>query len=59
VSFLARVVQMLRLMVGVPDYARYVAHRRAHHPGEAVLTRAEFVAASQEKRFTADKPRCC
>ena len=57
--FVARLIEMLRLMVGVPDYARYVAHRRARHPGEAVLTRAEFVAASQERRFTADKPRCC
>ena len=59
-SVFARLVEMLRLMVGVPDYARYVAHRRARHPGEPVMTRAEFVAASQRKRFAADKaPRCC
>ena len=57
--FFARLIETLRLMVGVPDYARYVAHRRERHPGEPVLTRAEFVAASQQRRFTADKPRCC
>ena len=59
-SLFARFVEMLRLMVGVPDYARYVAHRRARHPGEPVMTREEFVASSQTRRFASGKaPRCC
>ena len=59
-KLLARLVEMLRLMVGVPDYARYVAHRRERHPGEPVMTRAAFVAASQQRRFGSEgPPRCC
>jgi uncharacterized short protein YbdD (DUF466 family) len=27
-----------RLMVGVPDYETYVAHRRANHPNERIMT---------------------
>lgn len=55
----ARLAQTLRLMVGVPDYARYVAHRHERHPGEPVLTRAEFIAERQRARYGADTPRCC
>ena len=58
-SLWSRVVETRRLMVGVPDYARYVAHRRARHPGEPVLTRAAFVAERQRARYGADRPRCC
>lgn len=51
-----------RLMVGVPDYASYVAHRRAAHPGEPVMTRTEFHRERMERRFGggADRiGRCC
>ena len=27
-----------RLMVGVPDYETYVAHRRAKHPDQPIMT---------------------
>ena len=27
-----------RLMIGVPDYETYVAHRRANHPQEPVMS---------------------
>ena len=58
-TFFVRLIETLRLMIGVPDYARYVAHRRARHPGEPLLTRAEFVAQRQKARYGADTPRCC
>jgi uncharacterized short protein YbdD (DUF466 family) len=57
-----RLVETLRLMVGVPDYRRYVEHRRARHAGEPVLTEAEFIAQRQAARYGegADStPRCC
>ena len=38
-------------MVGVPDYATYVAHRRSKHPGEPVMSRAEFVRERTERRL--------
>lgn len=56
-----RLVETFRLMVGVPDYERYVAHRRERHPGEPVLSREAFVEQRQRARFGAadSPPRCC
>lgn len=51
-----------RLMVGVPDYDGYVAHRRAAHPGEPVMSRADFHRNRIEKRFGGGSEgisRCC
>jgi uncharacterized short protein YbdD (DUF466 family) len=39
------------LMVGVPDYDRYVAHMRERHPGQEPLTREAFVRARMEARY--------
>lgn len=39
------------LMVGVPDYERYVAHMRAAHPELAPLTREAFVRGRMEARY--------
>ena len=47
-----------RLMVGVPDYDVYLRHRAAAHPGEPVMSRAEFYAERAEKRF-GGVSRCC
>jgi uncharacterized short protein YbdD (DUF466 family) len=30
-----------RLMIGVPDYDTYVAHRRANHPDQPIMTYVE------------------
>jgi uncharacterized short protein YbdD (DUF466 family) len=58
-----RAVQTGRLMVGVPDYETYVAHRRQHHPGEPVMTYEEFFRERQNVRYGADpgkgRFRCC
>ena len=51
-----------RLMVGVPDYDAYLAHRRAEHPGKPAMSRREFFADRAERRFGggADRiGRCC
>ncbi|MDO9381397.1 MAG: YbdD/YjiX family protein [Hyphomicrobiaceae bacterium] len=51
-----------RLMIGVPDYETYVAHRSATHPGEPVMTYAEFFRERQDSRYGAKGgkiSRCC
>jgi uncharacterized short protein YbdD (DUF466 family) len=51
-----------RLMVGVPDYEAYVAHRKAQHPGEPLMTYAEFFRERQDTRYGAKGgkiSRCC
>jgi uncharacterized short protein YbdD (DUF466 family) len=55
-------VQTARLMVGIPDYDTYVAHRRAHHPGEPVMSYTEFFRERQQARYGGAGgriSRCC
>ncbi|ACO73670.1 YbdD/YjiX family protein [Laribacter hongkongensis] len=46
-----RMAQTARLMVGVPDYANYLAHMRDHHPDHPVLSEAAFHRAAIEARY--------
>ncbi|MES2918798.1 MAG: YbdD/YjiX family protein [Pseudomonadota bacterium] len=39
------------LMVGVPDYDRYVEHMRVQHPEQEPMTREAFVRARMEARY--------
>ena len=51
-----------RLMIGVPDYETYVAHRRAKHPDQPIMTYVEFFRERQEARYAIGKGRfraCC
>ncbi|WP_051013278.1 YbdD/YjiX family protein [Methylocystis sp. SC2] len=51
-----------KLMVGQGDYDAYVAHVRARHDGEAIMTRDEFFCARKNARFGASGERafrCC
>ncbi len=50
----------VEVMVGLPDYERYVAHVRATHPDGDVLSRDAFFRARQEARFgSGGGLRCC
>ncbi|HEX9954671.1 MAG TPA: CstA-like transporter-associated (seleno)protein [Allosphingosinicella sp.] len=58
----AQAARTARLMVGVPDYETYAAHRRAEHPGEPIMTRTEFHCERTERRFGGGPDRigrCC
>jgi len=58
----SRAVRTARLMVGIPDYDNYVAHRRAQHPGEPVMSHVEFFRERQNARYACEKGRfkgCC
>lgn len=51
-----------RLMVGVPDYETYVAHRRTQHPDQPIMTYVEFFRERQQARYDVSKGRmrgCC
>jgi uncharacterized short protein YbdD (DUF466 family) len=48
-----------RLCVGVPSYEHYLAHRRSAHPGEPVLSYAEFCRDRLEARYARGAQRCC
>lgn len=49
-----------RLMVGLPDYEAYLARRRAAHPDEPAMSRAEFHRERTERRYRNGMTgRCC
>jgi uncharacterized short protein YbdD (DUF466 family) len=54
--------QTARLMVGVPDYETYVAHRRANHPGQPIIELHGIFSERQQARYAVSKGRfrgCC
>ena len=56
---LHRVAAILRRVIGVPDYERYVAHMRATHPECGLMTAEEFARESMERRYSTPGSRCC
>ena len=48
-----------RLMCGVPDYDRYVAHMRRRHPDQQPMGYLEFFRSRQEARYGNGRARCC
>jgi len=60
VRWLRSALAVLRQIVGAPDYQRYLAHQRAHHPGRAPLSPREYYADFVRWRFGSGAPtRCC
>ena len=55
---LRRALRALHVIVGAPDYERYLAHARDRHPGTTPLSRAEFERGALEAR-TRPGARCC
>jgi uncharacterized short protein YbdD (DUF466 family) len=49
----------VRRIIGAPDYAAYVRHVRAHHPGLEPLGEREFVAERLSARYEKPGSRCC
>jgi uncharacterized short protein YbdD (DUF466 family) len=54
-----RVLRVVRTMIGEPDYDRYVAHMRQHHPGCEMASRDEFMRQRMESRYSRPGTRCC
>jgi uncharacterized short protein YbdD (DUF466 family) len=50
---------VIRRIIGVPDYDRYVAHVQTHHPGALPVSRAEFIQQRQIDRYSKPGSRCC
>jgi uncharacterized short protein YbdD (DUF466 family) len=56
---LATVLRTVRRIIGEPDYAAYLRHMAAHHPGCAVLSERAFVAQRLDDRYSRPGSRCC
>ena len=56
----SRLKQGAYLMVGLPDYEAYVAHRQQQHPNEPILSRKDFLQELQNRRYAGKgNNRCC
>ncbi|MFL0587116.1 YbdD/YjiX family protein [uncultured Sphingomonas sp.] len=58
-SFLGRVAETARLMVGLPDYDTYCRHMADRHPERKPMTHAEFFRDRQQARYGSGGGRCC
>ena len=48
-----------RLMVGIPDYDRYVEHMSTRHPEQQIMSYREFFNNRQQARYGMGMKRCC
>ena len=58
-GFVNRIAQTVRVVIGVPDYERYVDHCRVKHPGARPMTRDQFTADLLERKYNRPGTRCC
>lgn len=54
-----RVGNVIRQIIGAPDYDAYLAHVKAHHPGQTPLTENEFRRERLGARYSKPGNRCC
>ncbi|HEX6574044.1 MAG TPA: YbdD/YjiX family protein [Gemmatimonadaceae bacterium] len=59
VSAFAGIRRALRLMLGAPDYERYLEHVHAAHPGCTPMSQSEFWRERLDARYTRPGSRCC
>ena len=58
-SWLAGAAEIVRRVIGVPDYERYLAHMRARQPQCEPLTRERFISERLQARYEKPGARCC
>ncbi len=56
---LRAVGEVTRRIIGAPDYERYLAHMRQHHPNDRPLTRHDFARLRLEEKYSKPGSRCC
>lgn len=59
IAWLARIAATVRRIIGAPDYAAYVAHVRAQHPGREPMCERDFVNERLSARYEKPGSRCC
>ena len=59
VDFVHRAAVVLRIVIGAPDYERYLAHVAHRHPGSVPLSRDEFARDALARRYDRPGSRCC
>jgi uncharacterized short protein YbdD (DUF466 family) len=58
-TLVSRIRETSRLMVGIPDYDRYVEHVSTKHPELPVMSYREFFDNRQKARYGMGMKGCC
>ena len=58
-SLLSTTASAVRAVLGVPDYKQYLAHMRAAHPGDRIMSETEFNHTRMNERYNRPGSRCC
>jgi len=58
-TLVCRIRETSRLMIGIPDYDRYVEHVSIHHPEQPIMSYREFFDNRQQARYGMGMKRCC
>ena len=54
-----RAANVVRRIIGVPDYDRYVAHVRTHHPEVTPMCQRDFEKQRVLDKYSRPGGRCC
>jgi uncharacterized short protein YbdD (DUF466 family) len=54
-----RIAAILRRIIGVPDYDRYVEHVRECHPEVTPMSAREFETSRMHDKYSRPGQRCC
>ena len=54
-----RCAELVRAVIGVPDYERYRQHMAEHHPGQPVMSEREFAEDRLQAKYSRPGQRCC
>ena len=58
-SPLSRIGQVIRTIIGVPDYDGYLAHIQKFHPDTEPMSRTDFARDALSARYSRPGSRCC
>jgi uncharacterized short protein YbdD (DUF466 family) len=58
-TLVSRIRETGRLMVGIPDYDRYVEHVSTNHTEQPIMSYREFFDNRQQARYGMGMRRCC
>lgn len=58
-SLFSNTAAVVRAVLGVPDYKRYLAHMRTAHPGDRIMSETEFNHTRMNDRYNSTGSRCC
>ena len=58
-SFIPRVLGVIRSILGMPDYERHITHLREHHPERTIPTERQFYEEFVRARYVDGPTRCC